>query len=441
MEHISNQESQQESRAEFSPELNKRIVDNIIEKTSESDLSQEHLDEIQRELERPNSPVFKATLEAESQKINLRKFVALAMVTLSPFLAKANTSESPETLTSSAAKEVTLDTDARAEDGEIISYEKASRLSSETEPEEINPTSEEKSIKRMESKIDFEIAKTDINQADLEALNYEVAQFIESFDSEDLEKIKNGSMIVVVSAGSSPEIIKAPIETSMGSVTNNYELSQMRAEVYVEKVLAALQEKGINNPITITDIAEVPGLEPGVSENGERFASVTALELTNENLVQMADTIILDRSGSMKDDVAELESANQLAEQGAQLVTLETHKGKNGEILEMYFSSMQDQVHKAKPGDVIVMIGDEKSDDGHQFKTAEERSENYRKMFLDIKQQAEEKGLTLLVKRNNPDNPDDSIIGDFTTSGMMMTLGSDDQESYKRHKHYLDTKA
>ena len=31
--------------------------------------------------------------------------------------------------------------------------------------------------------------------------------------------------------------------------------------------------------------------------------------------------------------------------------------------------------------------------------------------------------------------------GDFTTSGMMMTLGSDDQESYKRHKHYLDTKA
>ena len=291
------------------------------------------------------------------------------------------------------------------EDAEAVSYtdvvEKKKDTESETEPvSEINSAAEKapeavEASLVMESRVDFDLAKTDLEEKEVLALDAEIENYFESFGDHDIEKIKDGKMIINIAAGSSPERIQVPIETSMGTASNNFELSQLRAEIYKNLVLEHLEDRGINNPIVRIDIPVIEGFEPGVSENGERFAAVKAIELTNENIAELANTIIVDRSGSMKDDIAEIEKATQKAETGAKIVDLETEKGKAGETLEMYFSSMQDAVHKAKIGEVIFMIGDEKSDDGrNQFENLEKRQEVNRDRFLDIKKQAQEKRIS-----------------------------------------------
>ena len=108
-----------------------------------------------------------------------------------------------------------------------------------TENTENNPESsleDGAKVHKLESKADFDLAKTDLEAADIEKLDAEVERFVEGFSADELEKIKSGHMILQIEAGSSEEPIKAPIETSMGEISNNYELSQARAEIFKTKV-------------------------------------------------------------------------------------------------------------------------------------------------------------------------------------------------------------
>ena len=299
----------------------------------------------------------------------------------------------------------------------------------------------EKKLRTFESNIGFDLAKTNISESDLEKFNRGVEEYLSSFNDTELEKIKHGEMLLLFEAGSSPEIITSTIETSMGEVHDNFDLSQKRAEIFKAKVLEKLAEKGINNPVTTTKIPVIEGKEPGVSESGERFASVTALEMSYENMVKYMDILIVDSSGSMKNDIEFINSLVSETSSETEIVDVKTRK-KGGETLEFYLETISSVVLNAEKGSNIFMVGDEMDDFGRMssFSSEDDRVKAFKKVFKKVQEIATEKGINVLMKRINPENPNESIIDNYFDSGLNMFSGKNDQQSYNRHKSYLENK-
>ena len=72
----------------------------------------------------------------------------------------------------------------------------------------------------------------------------------------------------------------------------------------------------------------------------------------------------------------------------------------------------------------------------NQTESIAERKEAQRQLFLKIKEIAKEKNISIIMKRINIGNPDEALIHDFLETGMMITMGKNDQDSYNKHKTY-----
>ncbi|MCD5389969.1 MAG: hypothetical protein LR005_01085 [Candidatus Pacebacteria bacterium] len=251
---------------------------------------------------------------------------------------------------------------------------------------------------KMKFKTNFEMGSAKISQETIDAFKSEVADFIDTFSTEDLGKIKKGEMIIQIPVGSSGHVVKGVQETLGQTYTNNYELSQIRGEAMKNLVLEALVEKGISNPILMVDIPDIEGKEKGVSESGERFAGVKIMELTYENMAKNYDIIIVDPSGSMHNDQEEI---NKFKDLKAEIIDLDIRK-EHRDTKELIYRSVYKAVHGAEDGSKIVFVTDEGDNSSFDFDKVKE-----------LREIAESKNIDVTGIMINPDNPNEKINFDY----------------------------
>ena len=230
-------------------------------------------------------------------------------------------------------------------------------------------------------------------------LEAESLEFVDSFSSKELEDIKYGKMIVKVSAGSSEHIVRGEQETMGQKYTNNYELAQIRANEMVKIIKSVLSGKGIVNPMVIVDIANVDGLERGVSETGERFAKIEVMELSYENIADNYDSIIIDPSSSMKNDK---EAVDKLSGLRADIITMETKNAPNGDVLEFILKTVSDTVDSAPEGASIAVVFDEG-----------DNSLLSNKETAELRDKIVAKNINVTAIMINPENPSERIFFDL----------------------------
>lgn len=341
--------------------------------------------------------------------------------------------ESADGLDSKKPVEVSTET---LSGGDSLTYDATKDFEKDTEPKDPE-TNVDPALSNFSFRTSFDISDVELYDEKMDELKVEAKDFIENFSAEDLEKIKNGKIIVQIEAGCSKEPVRL-IKTKIGDATNNHELSLLRAKTLQLTVEQALIELGIPNAIFSIKTPHVEGKELGVSEDGKRFGAINFIELTNENIAKHVDVIIVDRSGSMRDDAEAVENIVNSSDSSAKIVDLHIEKHQD-RTLEYHFDSINDEVALAREGSTIMIISDEKDDFGtNKFDSWQEKQKAFIKGFKELREIARQKNITVIGKMVDRDNPENFVVYDYLENGLMLVRGTDDADSYKGLARYLD---
>jgi len=291
-----------------------------------------------------------------------------------------------------------------------------------------------------EFRTDFEVAEFTMNKETMNSLDEQAAEFVESFTEEQLQKIKNLQVFIEFNTGSDDTPVRGITGPNGENIDNNFKLSYARGSILEKAVKEKFVQRGIYNVLTTIHVPVIEGKEPGVSATNERFASASMIEMTNENMAEYMDIIVLDKSGSMQNDIEAINKMISEKKLDTEIVTLETTNSK-GKTLEHHFETLIKVVKNARDGATIGLLSDEKDDYGSgKFNSWQEKQEAFMKDLAEFRKIVKEKNLKIIAKMDNVDDPNESVVFDYVEMAPMLVRGTDDTDTFNRLKQHLEWK-